>query len=33
MTLAKRTHDHSKKPAVVRDGIGFANGIVRTWLR
>ena len=24
---------HSKKPAVVRYGMGFANAIVRTWLR
>jgi hypothetical protein len=33
VTVAKRTHGHSKKPAVVRYGIGFANAIVRTWLR
>jgi hypothetical protein len=26
-------HGHSKKPAVVRYGLGFANAIVRTWLR
>ena len=29
----KRLHGHSKKPAVVRYGLGFANAIVRTWLR
>ncbi|MDX6607243.1 MAG: hypothetical protein QOD14_1783, partial [Solirubrobacterales bacterium] len=33
VTVAKRTHGHSKKPAVVRYGLGFANAIVRTWLR
>lgn len=33
VTVAKRTHGHSKKPAVVRYGIGFTNAIVRTWLR
>ena len=33
VTVAKRAHGHSKKPAVVRYGIGFANAIVRTWLR
>jgi len=33
VTVAKRTHGHSKKPAVMRYGIGFANAIVRTWLR
>jgi cellulose synthase/poly-beta-1,6-N-acetylglucosamine synthase-like glycosyltransferase len=33
VTVAKRVHGHSKKPAVVRYGLGFANAIVRTWLR
>jgi hypothetical protein len=33
VTVANRTHGHSKKPAVVRYGMGFANAIVRTWLR
>ena len=33
VTVAKRTHGHSKKPAVMRYGMGFANAIVRTWLR
>jgi Glycosyl transferase family 2 len=33
VTVAKRRHGHSKKPAFVRYGIGFANAIVRTWLR
>jgi Glycosyl transferase family 2 len=33
VTVAKRLHGHSKKPAVVRYGLGFSNAIVRTWLR
>ena len=33
ITVEKRLHGHSKKPAVVRYGVGFANAIVRTWLR
>lgn len=33
VTVAHRRHGHSKKPAVVRYGLGFANAIVRTWLR
>jgi hypothetical protein len=33
VTVASRLHGHSKKPAVVRYGLGFANAIVRTWLR
>lgn len=33
VTVAGRLHGHSKKPAVVRYGLGFANAIVRTWLR
>jgi hypothetical protein len=33
VTVAGRLHGHSKKPAVVRYGVGFANAIVRTWLR
>jgi Glycosyl transferase family 2 len=33
VTVARRIHGHSKKPAVVRYGAGFANAIVRAWLR
>jgi Glycosyl transferase family 2 len=33
VTVAHRMHGHSKKPAVVRYGLGFANAIARTWLR
>ena len=33
VTVARRLHGHSKKPAVVRYGMGFANAIVRAWLR
>ncbi len=33
ITVEQRLHGHSKKPAVVRYGLGFANAIVRTWLR
>jgi len=33
VTVEKRLSGHSKKPAVVRYGMGFANAIVRTWLR
>lgn len=33
VTVAKRTYGHSKKPALMRYGLGFANAIVRTWLR
>ena len=33
VTVASRRHGHSKKPAVVRYGLGFANAIVRAWLR
>jgi Glycosyl transferase family 2 len=33
VTVANRLHGHSKKPAVVRYGLGFANAIVRAWLR
>jgi hypothetical protein len=33
VTVAHRLHGHSKKPAVVRYGVGFANAIVRAWLR
>ncbi|MEK6278114.1 MAG: glycosyltransferase family 2 protein [Actinomycetota bacterium] len=33
VTVVKRMHGHSKKPAVLRYGVGFANAIVRTWLR
>ncbi len=33
ITVVARMHGHSKKPAVVRYGAGFANAIVRTWLR
>ena len=33
VTVVGRLSGHSKKPAVVRYGMGFANAIVRTWLR
>ena len=33
VTVARRLHGHSKKPAVMRYGLGFANAIVRAWLR
>ena len=33
VTVERRLHGHSKKPAVVRYGMGFANAIFRTWLR
>jgi hypothetical protein len=33
VTVARRLHGHSTKPAVVRYGLGFANAIVRAWLR
>lgn len=33
VTVEPRLHGQSKKPAVVRYGIGFANAIMRTWLR
>ena len=33
VTVVSRISGHSKKPAVMRYGIGFANAIVRTWLR
>ncbi|MBA3434566.1 MAG: glycosyltransferase [Actinobacteria bacterium] len=33
VTVVSRLHGHSKKPAVFRYGMGFANAIVRTWLR
>ena len=33
ITVQERLHGHSKKPAVVRYGLGFSNAIVRTWLR
>jgi hypothetical protein len=33
ITVAKRLHGHSKKPAVFRYGLGFTNAIMRTWLR
>jgi hypothetical protein len=33
VTVEPRLHGSSKKPAVVRYGIGFANAIMRTWLR
>jgi hypothetical protein len=33
VTVVARLHGHSKKPAVIRYGLGFANAIVRTWLR
>jgi hypothetical protein len=33
VTVVSRLHGHSKKPAVLRYGIGFTNAIMRTWLR
>jgi hypothetical protein len=33
ITVHQRLHGHSKKPAAFRYGAGFANAIVRTWLR
>lgn len=33
VTVEPRLHGNSKKPAVIRYGIGFANAIMRTWLR
>ena len=33
VTVEQRLHGSSKKPAVLRYGAGFANAIVRTWLR
>jgi len=33
VTVVARLHGHSKKPAVFRYGVGFANAIFRTWLR
>jgi hypothetical protein len=33
VTVVSRLHGSSKKPAVIRYGIGFANAIMRTWLR
>jgi hypothetical protein len=33
VTVVSRISGHSKKPAVVRYGMGFANAIFRTWLR
>jgi hypothetical protein len=33
VTVVSRISGHSKKPAVVRYGVGFANAIFRTWLR
>ena len=33
VTVDRRLHGHSKKPAVVRYGLGFANAIARAWLR
>jgi hypothetical protein len=33
VTVERRLHGHSKKPAVFRYGLGFANAIVRAWLR
>lgn len=33
VTVVSRLSGHSKKPAIARYGMGFANAIVRTWLR
>jgi hypothetical protein len=33
VTVDRRLHGHSKKPAVLRYGLGFTNAIMRAWLR
>jgi hypothetical protein len=33
VTVDQRLHGHSKKPAVLRYGLGFTNAIMRSWLR
>lgn len=33
VTVDRRLHGSSKKPAVLRYGLGFTNAILRTWLR
>jgi glycosyltransferase involved in cell wall biosynthesis len=33
VTVDRRMHGHSKKPAVFRYGLGFTNAIMRAWLR
>ena len=33
VTVVSRISGHSKKPAVLRYGLGFTNAIMRTWLR
>jgi hypothetical protein len=33
VTVDQRLHGHSKKPAVIRYGLGFTNAIMRSWLR
>jgi hypothetical protein len=33
VTVDRRIHGHSKKPAVLRYGLGFTNAIMRAWLR
>lgn len=33
ITIVQRLHGQSRKPANLRYGLGFANAIVRTWLR
>jgi Glycosyl transferase family 2 len=33
VTVVGRLHGHSKKPAVLRYGLGFTNAIMRAWLR
>jgi hypothetical protein len=33
ITVTHRLHGHSKKPAVMRYGLGFTNAIMRAWLR
>jgi hypothetical protein len=33
VTVVSRLSGHSKKPAVLRYGLGFTNAIMRTWLR
>jgi len=33
VTVVPRTHGHTKKPATMRYGLGFAGAILRAWLR
>jgi hypothetical protein len=33
ITVAKRMHGETKKPATIGYGLGFTKAVVRTWLR